>query len=169
MGMMGIILDYIIRLGFFMIDKPFSEMKIGDVKISTGRTITETDIVNFAMIMGSWLELQTNDEFAKHTMYGKRIAQGPLVYTIAVGLLGYDGGILSALSGVDRLRMLAPTFIGDTLWSKGEIIDLIDREDEYGMVVVKLSAINQHDQTVMVCDLRLVCRKNRLVSPVGPK
>ncbi|MBT5498236.1 MAG: dehydratase, partial [Alphaproteobacteria bacterium] len=81
-----------------MIDKPFGEMKVGDSKISTGRTITETDIVNFAMFMGSWLELQTNDEFAQHTVYGKRIAQGPMVYTIAVGLLGYEGEILSALA-----------------------------------------------------------------------
>ena len=67
-----------------MIDKPFGEMKVGDSKISTGRTITETDIVNFAMFMGSWLELQTNDEFAQHTVYGKRIAQGPMVYTICL-------------------------------------------------------------------------------------
>jgi len=153
-----------------MIDKPFGEMKVGDSKISTGRTITETDIVNFAMFMGSWLELQTNDEFARHTKYGKRIAQGPMVYTVAVGLLGYDGEILSALSGVDRMRMMAPTFVGDTLWAKGEITDLVDRgpEHEDGLVIVKLEAVNQRDEVVMECDLRLVCRKTRLKSPVGP-
>ena len=153
-----------------MIDKPFGEMKVGDSKISTGRTITETDIVNFAMFMGSWLELQTNDEFARHTKYGKRIAQGPMVYTVAVGLLGYDGEILSALSGVDRLRMLAPTYVGDTLWVRGEITELVDRGDDHdeGLVVVKLETINQRDETVMVCDLRLVCRKVRLKSPVCP-
>ena len=153
-----------------MIDKPFGEMKVGDSKISTGRTITETDIVNFAMFMGSWLELQTNDEFAQHTVYGKRIAQGPMVYTIAVGLLGYDGEILSALAGVDKLRMMAPTYVGDTLWAKGEITELIDRGKDHadGLVVVKSEAINQHDKTAMVCDLRLVCRKIRLKSPVGP-
>jgi hypothetical protein len=31
-----------------------------------------------------------------------------------------------------------------------------------------LEAINQRDKTVMACDLRLVCRKVRLKSPVGP-
>ena len=40
-----------------MIDKPFGEMKVGDSSVSRGRTVTETDIVNFAMIMGMWLEL----------------------------------------------------------------------------------------------------------------
>ena len=89
-----------------MIDKPYGEMKVGDCSVSRGRTVTETDIINFAMIMGMWLELQTNDEFAEHTMYGKRIAQGPLIYTIAVGLMNIDGEILVALSGVDRMRML---------------------------------------------------------------
>ncbi|MDP7392621.1 MAG: MaoC/PaaZ C-terminal domain-containing protein [Alphaproteobacteria bacterium] len=134
-----------------MIDKPFGEMKVGDSSVSRGRTVTETDIVNFAMIMGMWLELQTNDEFAEHTMYGKRIAQGPLIYTIAVGLMNIDGEILVALSGVDRMRMLTPVFVGDTLWAKTEITELRDREDDNGLV-----------------DLRLLCRKTRPKSPVGP-
>lgn len=151
-----------------MIDKPFGEMRVGDSKVSTGRTVTETDIVSFAMLMGSWLELQTNDEFARHTMYGRRIAQGPLVFTITVGLLGYDGEILAALSGVDRLRVVAPTFVGDTLWAKGEIAELIDRDDAHGMAIVTLESINQRDELVMRCDLRLLCRKQRLKSPVGP-
>ncbi len=151
-----------------MIDKPFGEMKVGDSMVSRGRTVTETDIVNFAMIMGMWLELQTNDEFAEHTMYGKRIAQGPLIYTIAIGLMNVDGEILVALSGVDRMRMLAPVFVGDTLWSKAEITELRDREDDNGLVVARLEAINQRDEVAMVCDLRLLCRKKRLKSPVGP-
>lgn len=153
-----------------MIDKPFGEMKVGDSMVSRGRTVTETDIVNFAMIMGMWLELQTNDEFAAHTMYGKRIAQGPLIYTIAIGLLNVDGEILVALSGADRMRMVAPVFVGDTLWAKSEITELIDRGDDHadGLVIAKLETINQRDETVMVCDLRLVCRKVRLTSPVGP-
>ena len=37
-----------------MIDKPFGEMKVGDSSVSRGRTVTETDIINFAMIMGMW-------------------------------------------------------------------------------------------------------------------
>ncbi len=151
-----------------MIDKPFGEMKVGETSISRGRTVTETDIVNFAMIMGMWLELQTNDEFADHTMYGKRIAQGPLIYTIAVGLMDIDGEILVALSGVDRMRMLAPVFVGDTLWAKGETTELEDRKDDNGLVIVRLEAVNQRDEPVMVCDLRLLCRKTRLKSPVGP-
>ena len=151
-----------------MIDKPFGEMKVGDSSVSRGRTVTETDIVNFAMIMGMWLELQTNDEFAEHTMYGKRIAQGPLIYTIAVGLMNIDGEILVALSGVDRMRMLTPVFVGDTLWAKTEITELRDREDDNGLIVARLEAVNQRDEVAIVCDLRLLCRKTRLKSPVGP-
>ena len=142
-----------------MINKPFGEMKVGDSSVSRGRTVTETDIVNFAMIMGMWLELQTNDEFAEHTMYGKRIAQGPLIYTIAVGLMNIDGEILVALSGADRMRMLTPVFVGDTLWAKTEITELRDREDDNGLVVARLEAINQRNEVAMVCDLRLLCRK----------
>ena len=51
-----------------MIDKPFSEMKVGDKKVSTGRTITESAIENFAMFLGSWLEQQPTEEFARHSI-----------------------------------------------------------------------------------------------------
>ena len=75
-----------------------------------------------------------------------------------------------ALLLFDKLRMMAPTYVGDTLWARGEITEMIDRGDDHadGLVVVKLEAINQRDETVMICDLRLVCRKVRLKSPVGP-
>ena len=79
-----------------------------------------------------------------------------------------DGEILVALSGVDRMRMLAPVFVADTLWAKAEITELRDRKDDNGLVVARLEAINQRDEVAMVCDLRLLCRKTRLKSPVGP-
>ncbi|MEC7304087.1 MAG: hypothetical protein VXV97_16250, partial [Pseudomonadota bacterium] len=37
-----------------------------------------------------------------------------------------------------------------------------------GLVVARLEAVNQRDEVAMVCDLRLLCRKTRLKSPVGP-
>ena len=151
-----------------MIEQPFGELEVGQTKISKGRTITETDIVQFAMLSGAWLELQTNDEFAKHTIYGKRIAQGPLIFSIATIQLGHDGELLEALYGVDRMRMVKPVFVGDTLWSKGEILDLQDKGAKHGLVRVRLEAINQRDEVVMSCELLLLIRKERLRSPVGP-
>ena len=99
-------------------------------------------------------------------MYGNG-AQGPLIYTIAVGLMNIDGEILVALSGVDH-AYADPRFRRRYVWAKTEITELRDREDDNGLVVAQLEAVNQRDEVAMVCDLRLLCRKTRLKSPVGP-
>ena len=38
-------------------------------------SITETDVVNFCMLTGNWLELHSNVEYAKKTLYGQRLVQ----------------------------------------------------------------------------------------------
>src|SRR5450759_5895517 len=54
---------------------------------SPARTVTEADIVMYAGLSGDYNPLHTNEEYAKQTQFGSRIAHGPLVYGIAAGLL----------------------------------------------------------------------------------
>ena len=150
-----------------MIDKPFSELTLGERKLSTGRTITETDVVHFCMLTGNWLELHSNAEFARSTRYGQRLVQGGLVFVITNALLGFDPQLIEAFYGTDKLRFLKPTFINDTLYAKSEIIELRDKVDSFGVVCVQLEGINQREETVMRCELSLAVRKTPLV--VGPK
>lgn len=70
-----------------MIDAPYGAAQLGQKRSSRGRTITETDVVNFCMLTGNWLELHTNVEFAKDTLYGERLVQGGLVFAITNALL----------------------------------------------------------------------------------
>ena len=37
---------------------------------SRGRTATETDVVNFMMLTGNWIEIHSNVEFCKTTPFG---------------------------------------------------------------------------------------------------
>lgn len=73
-----------------MLDSPFNELDIGQKKISVGRTFTETDVVNFCMLTGNWLELHANAEFAKKTTYGQRLVQGGLVFVVVNAQLPFD-------------------------------------------------------------------------------
>ena len=66
--------------------KYFEDFEIGDVSTSAGRTITETDIVNFAALTGDWNEIHTNKELAARGSFGQRIAHGALVFSVATGL-----------------------------------------------------------------------------------
>ncbi len=64
--------------------KYFDDFEIGDKLGPTrARTVTETDIVNFASLTGDWFQLHTDVEFAKKSIFGERIAHGMLVLSIA--------------------------------------------------------------------------------------
>lgn len=147
-----------------MIDLPFPELAVGQKKVSRGRTMTETDVVNFCMLTGNWLELHSNIEFAKHALYGQRLVQGSLVFSIVNALLPFDPSVVEAFYGVDKLRFLRPTFINDTLYATSEIIRLKDRGEKHGVATSLLSGINQRDETVMICEFSLLIRKACLVA-----
>lgn len=85
---------------------------------SPRRTITQTDIVNFACLTGDFNAPHTDHEFCKEQPYGEPIAHGPLVWSIAGGL-GYASGITDgtvlAMLGVDGWKVHLPVKHGDTI------------------------------------------------------
>ena len=151
-----------------MIQQPFGELEIGHVAVSHGRTMTETDVVNFCMLTGNWLELHSNVEHAKGSLYGQRLVQGSLVFSVVNAIIPFDSSVLAAFYGCDKLRFLRPTFIGDTLWARVEIINLKDHDEKHGIVTLKLESLNQKDEINMRCEFSLLIRKTRLDQPGEP-
>lgn len=147
-----------------VIDLPFPELTIGQRKVSRGRTVTETDVVHFCMLTGNWLELHSNVEFAKHTLYGQRLVQGSLVFSIVNALLPFDPSVIEAFYGVDKLRFTRPTFIGDTLHAESEVIRLRPHKDRHGVATSLLTGLNQRGEVVMTCEFSLLVRNTRLLS-----
>ena len=87
----------------------FEDYVVDRVATSRGRTITESDIVNFAGLSGDFVELHMNEEYAKRGPFGRRIAHGALIFSISTGLMmqmtpDQDGII--AFYGVDKLRFV---------------------------------------------------------------
>ncbi len=147
-----------------MIEVPFGELVIGERRKSRARTITETDVVNFCMLTGNWLELHCNAEFARKTLYGQRIVQGSLVFAIVNAQLGFEAEVIEAFYGVDKLRFLKPTFINDTLHAESEVIALKDKGSDHGVATVLLRGINQRGEAVMSCEFSLLVRRQRLAA-----
>jgi acyl dehydratase len=146
-----------------VIDLPFPELMIGQSKVSRGRTVTETDVVHFCMLTGNWLELHSNVEFAKHTLYGQRLVQGSLVFSIVNALLPFDPSVIEAFYGVDKLRFTHPTFIGDTLHAESEVVRLRPHKDRHGVATSLLTGLNQRGEVVMTCEFSLLVRNTRLL------
>ncbi len=63
--------------------KYFEDFNVGEIAVTRARTITETDIVNFAALTGDWYPLHTDIEYAKKGPFGERIAHGLLILSIA--------------------------------------------------------------------------------------
>ena len=98
-----------------MITKWFDEFKVGETFRTRGRTITEADIVNFAMFSGDWYPLHTDADYAKNSPFGERIAHGMIVLSVMTGLIQLEPGYIIAFYGMDRVRFINPTKIGDTI------------------------------------------------------
>jgi acyl dehydratase len=93
------------------------EFEIGKVYESPARTITETDVVNFAGLSGDFNPLHTDEEFAKANAFGKRIAHGALGVAISTGLsnqLGIFEGTTIAFMQFTAIYK-SPLCIGDTV------------------------------------------------------
>jgi 3-hydroxybutyryl-CoA dehydratase len=95
----------------------FEEFAVGDTMVSPGRTVTETDLVLFCGLSGDYNELHSNVEYAKGTIFGQRVAHGPLGIVIAMGLagrLGYLEGTAQAFLSMEW-KFKKPIYLGDTV------------------------------------------------------
>ena len=110
-----------------------------------GRTITEADIVNFAGISGDFNPIHMNEEFAKQTPFGTRIAHGALPQCLCAPVLGMKLPGLGTVALEITTRFKAPTYFGDTITCVGEIIEkLKDRK----WVRMALIWTNQNEKVV---------------------
>lgn len=128
----------------------FEEFVLGQEILSPARTVTETDVVQFAGLSGDYNVLHTDAEFAKSTPYGQRIAHGLLGLSLASGLAaraGFIEGTAQAFMGLNW-KFKAPIFLGDTIRLLTKVSRLRPMPSMGGGVVVfELTVLNQRDET----------------------
>ena len=113
-------------------------------KTSHVKTVTEKDIELFAEVSGDYNPVHLNEEFAKKTMFGGRIAHG--VY--ALGLLSAAGAKLPGLVILLSMssKFLNPVRIGDTITAVSEVVAI---RKEKGIVTLKSTCTNQNGEVVV--------------------
>ncbi|MBT3359830.1 MAG: MaoC family dehydratase [Rhodospirillales bacterium] len=119
------------------------------------KTVTDSDIALFAAVSGDFDPVHMDDEYAKSTPFGKRIAHGIFV----LGLLSAAesemsrrivarGNELKPVSlGYDKVRFIKPVFVGDTLNSVYTICEL---DSERKRSTGKCEVFNQNDELCLV-------------------
>lgn len=138
----------------------FEDFSVGMRLSSHGRTVTESDIVNFAGISGDWYPLHTDEEYAaKMPPFYRRVAHGMLVLSIATGLLYIPVGLLIAFYGIEKLRFVSPTFIGDTLNQELTVLEL-EKKELGGLVVFEQNIFNQRGELVVKAVIKVLLKSN---------
>ena len=130
----------------------FDQYEIGFSRTSTGRTITETDIVMHAGQTGDFYPHHMDAEWCKTQEFGARVAHGTLILSVAVGMLAGEINVAAFSYGYDKVRFIAPVFIGDTITSTAIIAEKRDhakKPDEYGIVEEQVTVANQRGETVI--------------------
>ena len=131
----------------------FEEFQIGKKMSTPGRTITETDVVNFAGISGDFTSIHTDAEYTKSTPFGQRVAHGVLVLSVITGLAARSGfmeGTVLAFREINQWKFSRPVFIGDTIHGEFEVEETkaLPRLGG-GAVILNVRVRNQEDQIVM--------------------
>ncbi|MDY6850550.1 MAG: MaoC/PaaZ C-terminal domain-containing protein [Thermodesulfobacteriota bacterium] len=140
--------------------KYFEDFKVGEVFKTRARTITEADIVNFCAFSGDWYPLHSDIEYAKKSPFGQRIAHGMLVLSATSGLMPlYDWAIV-AFYGMEKVRFLNPTVIGDTLRLEMEVVETQDKGDKGGVISLDQRVKDQNGTDKVVTIMKLFVGKN---------
>jgi acyl dehydratase len=131
-----------------------SHLKVGETA-TFAKTITEADIVLFSGLTGDFDPIHVNEEYAKASAFGRRIAHGGLV----MGLLSTTASMMSRRSvergstavsvslGYDKIRFIRPVFINDTLTARYTIEEI---DPAAARSRSRVEVLNQHGELCLV-------------------
>ena len=97
-----------------------SDFYVGE-QASLVKTVSEADVATFAEVIGDFNPLHMDDDYARKSRFGNRIAHGM-----------FSGGLISAVLGnklpgaggiylSQQIEFLAPVYIGDTITATVEV------------------------------------------------
>src|SRR5690242_11051219 len=129
-------------------------VRIGD-SVTFSKTVGETDIYMFAGITGDFSVNHVNEQYMAQSKFGRRIAHGALMVgymsTCSTMMIEHCKGATSAttpvLLGYDRVRFLAPVFIGDTVTLTYTIAEI---DPQKRRSVADIDVVNQNGALVAV-------------------
>ena len=143
--------------------KFWEEFELGKRYQTYGRTVTEGDLSLFCSFVGYHVPLFIDEEYAKRTLYGGRIAPSAFTMSVSTAMTEslFRNTVISLMS-VERGRFLAPVRAGDTIRTEVEVLEKKEtRNPEKGIVTFRDHVLNQKDETVFQID-KIVMLKRQL-------
>jgi acyl dehydratase len=128
---------------------------VGEVFTTRARTVTEADLVQFSGLSWDVNVAHTDSVGASELPFGERVAHGPLIMSMALGLAVVDGPRYPWRAGLSlSWQFLRPVRIGDTIRTTWSITDIAPtRSDETIRVTSHCQVYNQRDEVVQEGDV----------------
>lgn len=131
----------------------FEDFSKGEVIYhSLSKTIFESDNNLFSLLTMNYHPVHTNADYASKQQHGKVLVVGTLVFSLIVGFTVPDiSGKAIANLDYEKIEHLAPTFIGDTLYARTEILDarVSMSKPDRGIIYVETTGYNQDGNDVI--------------------
>jgi acyl dehydratase len=136
----------------FVLDQPL---------LTNGRTVSEADVSLFAGLAGDFNPLHVDEDFAAKTEFGGRIAHGPLVLSMAIGLMAQlnliDGTALALLDLAWAFK--GPVKLGDTVHARVTPTEKREtRKRGRGVLVLRFEVENQRGDLVQTGAITLLMK-----------
>lgn len=127
-------------------------LKVGD-KFSRSKKITDEVIKAFAELSGDYNPIHIDEEFAKRTRFGKRIAHGMISGALISAVLGDELSEKKVVYLSQTLNFVAPVFVDDTVTATATVTHI--REDK-PIVTLETVCTNQNDQVVVSGEAKIM-------------
>lgn len=129
----------------------FDEFKVGDSESITKATSDDT-VRQFAELIGDFNPLHVNEEFAKNSMFKRRLVHGAFSSGLISTVIGMKLPGPGALYLDQLCKFKKPVFIGDTLTATATVIDKLVKEKEgkppMKLLILETIVTNQNDVVV---------------------
>ncbi len=124
----------------------FSQVRVGDEWRSEPLQVTAEAVLTFSQLSGDYNLLHNDEEYAKHSIFHRRIAHGHLTVSIASGFWSmlFSGKTLAMLE--TSYKFLAPVFLGDFIVTRVRVIDQKPASKyDGGVVTLSLQILTRGD------------------------
>ncbi len=147
----------------------FEDFEVGDVyQHPLGRTVTTTDNAWFTLLTQNTAPVHFDHHYAAQTEFGKPLVDSTFTVALITGQSVTDvSQNVFANLGWDEIRLPAPVFEGDTLYSQSEVLSVraSASRPNVGIVTVETTGYNQ-EGTVVITFKRTLLVYRRGKAPV---
>ena len=131
----------------------FEDFEVGDVyEHPLGRTVTTTDNVWFTLLSQNTAPVHFDHNYAAQTEFGEPLVDSTFTLALVTGQSVTDiSQNVFANLGWDEVRLPAPVFEGDTIYSQSEVLEKRESRSRpnVGIVTVETTGYNQDGRTVI--------------------